>query len=147
MLYNVVLVSAVQQSESATHVHVPFFVTKSTEQSSLCCTICSHWLSVSHQALYICQSQTASLSHLHFPPWYPYNCSLHLCLCFCLANRFISAIFLNSTYMHSCTIFVFLFLVSLCMTVCRSNLSVHQQMSEQRRCGPHIQSNVLVVAE
>ena len=65
--FTMLLVSAVRQSESATHVHVPFFVTKSTEQSSLCCTIGSHWLSVSHQALYICQSQTPSLSHLHFP--------------------------------------------------------------------------------
>ena len=34
-----------------------------------------------------------------FPPWYPYVCSLHLCLYFCLANWFIYTIFLDSTYM------------------------------------------------
>ena len=33
-----------------------------------------------------------------FPPWCPYVCSLHLCLYFCFANRFISTIFLDSTY-------------------------------------------------
>ena len=35
-----------------------------------------------------------------FPPWCPYVCSLHLCLNFCPANRFICTIFLGSTYMH-----------------------------------------------
>ena len=33
-----------------------------------------------------------------FPPWYPYVCSLCLCLYFCFANKFICTIFLNSTY-------------------------------------------------
>ena len=35
-----------------------------------------------------------------FPPWCPYICSLHLCLYFCPANRFICTIFLGSTYMR-----------------------------------------------
>ena len=43
-----------------------------------------------------------------FPPWCPYICSLHLCLYSCLANRFICTIFLDSTYNHLYTIFVFL---------------------------------------
>ena len=34
------------------------------------------------------------------PPWCPYVCSLHLCLYFCLANRFTCTIFLDSTYMR-----------------------------------------------
>ena len=34
-----------------------------------------------------------------FPPWYPYVCSLHLCLYFCPAGQFICTIFLGSTYM------------------------------------------------
>ena len=34
------------------------------------------------------------------PPWCPYVCSLHLCLYFCPADRFICTIFLGSTYMH-----------------------------------------------
>ena len=43
-----------------------------------------------------------------FPPWCPYVCSLHLCLNFCPANRFICTIFLGSTHMYEYTIFVFL---------------------------------------
>ena len=35
-----------------------------------------------------------------FPPWCPYICSLHLCLNFRPANRFICTIFLGSTYMR-----------------------------------------------
>ena len=35
-----------------------------------------------------------------FPPWCPYVCSLHPCLYFCPANRFICTIFPDSTYMH-----------------------------------------------
>ena len=35
-----------------------------------------------------------------FPPWCPYVCSLHLCLCFCPATWFICTIFLGSTYMR-----------------------------------------------
>ena len=42
------------------------------------------------------------------PPWYPYICSLCLCLYFCFANKFICIIFLDSTYMQYYTIFVFL---------------------------------------
>ena len=47
MLYNAVLVCAVQQSESAVHIHIfplfwipfPFRSPQSTEQSSLCYTV------------------------------------------------------------------------------------------------------------
>ena len=41
---------------------------------------------------------------------------LFLCLHSCPANRFISPIFLDSTYIHYYTIFGFLFLTSLCIT-------------------------------
>ena len=34
------------------------------------------------------------------PPWYPYICSLCLCLYFCFANKIIYIIFLDSTYMY-----------------------------------------------
>ena len=33
------------------------------------------------------------------PPWYPYVCSLHMCLYFCFANKIIHIIFIESTYM------------------------------------------------
>ena len=53
------------------------------------------------------------------PPWYPYICSLCLCLYFCFANKFICIIFLDSTYKGYYMIFVFLQFTSLCMTVSR----------------------------
>ena len=54
LVYNVVLVSAVQQSESATqiHVHPPFLISflfmslQSTEQSSVCYTTASNQMSI-----------------------------------------------------------------------------------------------------
>ena len=36
--------------------------------------------------------------HPSFLPWYPYGCSLHLCLYFCFANKFIFTIFLDYTF-------------------------------------------------
>ena len=37
----------------------------------------------------VCQPQSSNSSHPFFPPWHSYVCSLQLCLCFCLANKFI----------------------------------------------------------
>ena len=76
----------------------------------------SYQLSILYILVYICQSQSPNSSRHHhppataFPPWCPYVCSLHLCLYFCPANRFIFTIFLGSTYMRQYTIFGFLFL-------------------------------------
>ena len=67
--------------------------------SSLCHTACSHLLSILYILVYTCQSQSLNSSQSPFPPWCPYVCSLHLCLYFCLANKFICTIFLDSTYM------------------------------------------------
>ena len=57
--------------------------------------------------VYICQSQSPSLSHPIFSPLYPYGSSLHLCLYFCLANKSICIIFLDSTYKWYYMIFGF----------------------------------------
>ena len=54
LLYNVVLVSAEQQNESALYIHIyspiplsqPSRSSKSTELSSLCCRAASHQLSI-----------------------------------------------------------------------------------------------------
>ena len=70
--------------------------------------------------MYICQSQSPTPAHHPFPLWYPYVCSLHLCLNFRSANRFICAIFYVP---HICVNIRYLFfsfwLTSLCMTVSR----------------------------
>ena len=43
---------------------------------------------------------TTTPTPCRFPPWCRYICSVHLCLNFCPANRFICTIFLGSTYMR-----------------------------------------------
>ena len=73
LLYNVVLISTVQQSEAGMHVHTstPFWISfpcrspQSTEQSSLSCTVCSHWLSILCivSIVYMRQSQSSNSSH------------------------------------------------------------------------------------
>ena len=108
MLYSVVLVSAVQRSESALYTHIsppswaslpPLSVPQSTEQSSLYFIADPHQPCSSHMVGYTCQSQ----SPIH-PMSLPLLCScihsLLLCLYSCPANRFICTIFLDSAYMH-----------------------------------------------
>ena len=105
LLYNIVLVSAVQQSESAICIHIspllgisfPSRSPPSTEQSSLCYTVGLHSLCICfiHSSV-IWRSQFTPPSHPR--TWCPYICSLHLCLYFCFANKFFCIIFLDSTY-------------------------------------------------
>ena len=98
LLYNVVLVSAVQWSESA-EVYIyplppeppsspshPSRSSQSTELSSLCRTAASHVVVCIHQcySLHLC--------HLLLPGLCPQVCSLSLCLQYCPANRFISTL-------------------------------------------------------
>ena len=90
--YNVMLVSAVQTSESAIckHISLPSWTSfplhppshpsrspKSTELSPLCFIAGSHWLSILPMVMYICQFQSPSASH---PPYSHrvYICSLYL---------------------------------------------------------------------
>ena len=76
VFYNVVLVSAVQRSESAICIHIsplfwisfPLRSPQSTEQSSLCYTVCCHQLSILYIVVYIRQSQSRSSSHSPHPP-------------------------------------------------------------------------------
>ena len=90
--YNLVLFSAVQQSESAMCIHIyPFFFGFSSHLGH-------------HRALskYIYMSFPIS-QFIHSPPLTHFGVGvfvLYVCLCFCFANRFIWTIFLDSTYMH-----------------------------------------------
>ena len=104
LLYNIVLVSTVQQNESVRHKPIsspfwapfPFRAPQCIKQSSLRNTVCSHQLSI----LYICVNpHLPILFPLPFLPWYPYICSLSVSL-FCFANKIIYTIFLDSMYMH-----------------------------------------------
>ena len=86
MLYNVVLVSAIQW-ESAISVYIhpllslppiltpsqPSRLSQSTSSSSLCYTASSHQLPISHMVTYLCQCYSLNLSP---PPICPQVCSL-----------------------------------------------------------------------
>ena len=109
LLYNVVLVSAVEHSDSAKHIHTPplFWISfpfrspQSTEQNSLCRTVDSCWLSLKYIVVYICQTLSPNpFSPLPFPPWCSQVGSLCLCLYSYPTNKFSYTIFLDSTYMH-----------------------------------------------
>ena len=71
LLYIVVLVSTVQQSESAICIHIfplfcisfPFRLPQSTEQSSLWYAVGSHLLAVLYIVVCICQLQSPDSSH------------------------------------------------------------------------------------
>ena len=70
LIYNVVLVSGVQQSESVIHIHIstflkilfPYRSLWSIEKSSLCYTVGPYELSVFYIVVFMCQSQSPNLS-------------------------------------------------------------------------------------
>ena len=57
------------------------------------------WRSVSHMIIYMFQCYCLKSAHPCLLPQSPKDCSIHLCLFFCLTNRVIITIFLNSIYM------------------------------------------------
>ena len=59
------------------------------------------WQSTSHMIIYMLQCYSFRSSHPCLLPQSPKDCSMHLCLFFCLAYRVIITIFLNSI----CTFF------------------------------------------
>ena len=71
LLYNIVLVSIVQQNEITVCSHIsplfwisfPFRSPRSTVQNSLCYKAGSHQLSIFYITVYICQSQSTRSSH------------------------------------------------------------------------------------
>ena len=66
--------------------------------------------SILHMVIYMFQSYSLKSSHPRLLPHSPKVCSLYLCLFCCLVCRVIVTVFLNSIYMHSYTILLFLFL-------------------------------------
>ena len=66
MIYNVVLVSGVEQSDLVIHIHIvilfqiilPFRLLQNIEESSLCYTVGPCWLSILNIIVCLCQSQT-----------------------------------------------------------------------------------------
>ena len=67
------------------------------------------WRFISYMILYLFQCHSPRSSHPVPLPQSPKDCSIYLCLFYCLAYRVIIAIILNSIYMHT-TVLVFFFL-------------------------------------
>ena len=131
MLYNVVSVSAVQQSESAIRIHIPAASrtslpplpshpsrsSQSTELSSLCNTAGSQLaVCFTHGIVFMSNLISIFVPPSPSPPC-PHVHSLHLCLYCYPTNRFIYTIFYIA---HICVNIRYLFfsfwLTSLCMT-------------------------------
>ena len=88
LLYNVVLVSALQQSKLVIRIHIstlfqisfPFRSPQITEQSSLCYIVGSHQLSIlQYIVVYMCQSQSPSSSHTPSSPLGIHKFVLYIC--------------------------------------------------------------------
>ena len=101
LFYKVILVSTVQQSNSTIGIHIsplfwvsfPFRSPQSTEQSSLCHTVDSNQLSILYTVVYIYVNPNLPVHPTPFLPWYPYDCTLFLCVYFCFANKIIYTTF------------------------------------------------------
>ena len=108
LLYNVVLVSAIQQCEAAKSIHrspspTPPHPSSLSQSTSLRLSVSSSKLpqaiSFTYGSIYV------PVLPPQFIPPYSYRlcsqvCSLCLCLYSCPADRFISTIFLDSIYVH-----------------------------------------------
>ena len=68
------------------------------------------WWFISYMILYMFQCHSPKSSHPLPLPQSPKDCSIHLCLFYCLAYRVIVTIFLNSIYMRWYTALVFFLL-------------------------------------
>ena len=84
--------------------HLPPHPIPQRHASALALSTLSHasildWWSVSHMIIYMLQCYSLKSSHPCLLPQSPKDCSIHLCLFFCLAYRVIVTIFLNSIYM------------------------------------------------
>ena len=116
MLYNVVLVSTVQQSESAICIHIsPFLgfpshlghhralsrVPVLYSRFSLVIYF-MHSINSVYMSIPISQFIPSPL-----PPWYPCVCSLHLCLYFCFANKIIYTILHSYSFFKKKYLFIF----------------------------------------
>ena len=104
LLYDIVLVSPVQQSEPAVCIHVspalffisfPFRSSQSIELHSMFLFI---YFIRSINSVYMLIPVSQFSPNSTHPPWYPHICSLYLHFCF--TNKIIYTIFLESTYMH-----------------------------------------------
>ena len=114
LLYNIILVlpyidlnppwvTCVPHPETPTHLPphpIPLGHPSAPALSTLSHALNLDWWFISHMIIYMFQCHSPISSCPHPLPQSPKDCSIHLCLSFCLAYRVIITIFLNSIYMH-----------------------------------------------
>ena len=79
---------------------IPLGCPRAPALGALLCASNLHWSSILHMVIYMFHCYSLKSSHPHLLPLSPKACSLCLCLLCHPACRIISAIFLNSIYMH-----------------------------------------------
>ena len=110
------LVSVVQQHESVIIMYIyllPFESPSHPSGSSSApggAPCVTQQLPIYLHVVSVCQCHLLNLSHLYHPPLCPQVCALRLCLLSFPAHRFIITIVVDSIYMSSYRIFIFLFL-------------------------------------
>ena len=108
--FQCVLVSTVQQSESAIRIHMSPFLgfpshlghhrTSSRAPCVIQQVVVSYLFYTQYQECIYVNPNLPIPPTLPLPHWYPYICSLHLCLYFCFVDKIIYTIFLDFTYVR-----------------------------------------------
>ena len=121
------LVSAVQQSESTTYIHISPLLKISSHvgQHTILSRVPYAIQSVftcyfTYSSIYIFVNPNFPIHPTNLPPWYPYVSSLHLCLYFCFTNKFIYTIFLDYSYNWYKILFSSFWQTWICMKVSTS---------------------------
>ena len=87
LIFNIVLVSSVQKSDSIIHTHISILfqilfssgLLQNVEQTSLCYTVGPCWLSIFNVVMCLCQSQTPDLSLPSLFPLFNHKFVLYVC--------------------------------------------------------------------
>ena len=110
LLYNVVLVSTVQQNESIIYIHIISFHWDFLPNQVTRVHLIEFLVLYSMFSWVICSKHSINSIHASIPifhslppphsPWYPNIWTLCLCLYFCFANKIIYTIFTDSIYIY-----------------------------------------------
>lgn len=116
------LFSAVQQNECQPYIYTDpsFWISFLFQVTTVFESSPRFWFVIYsiHSSVYII-NPSLPIHPTLLPPWYPYVCSLYLCLCFGFANEVMYTILVDSTYKGYDVLFSLSWLSSLCGTVSR----------------------------
>ena len=104
MFYTAVSVSTTQQNASAIHIHTSllvwiYFIFRSPQSTEFPALYSWSLFSLVVYSIYVSTPVSHIIPILLSLPWYPYVCSLRLCLYFCFVNKIIYTYF-SRTHIH-----------------------------------------------